>query len=659
MCGIAGVLDPGGAATAEDLARRATDMAGLLAHRGPDDSGHYVDPAAGLAFGHCRLAVVGLGPGGHQPMTSETGRFVLNYNGEIYNHEALRRRLVSDGAALRGTSDTEVLLGLVERVGLDEALEACEGMFALALWDRQLRQLHLVRDRLGEKPLYYGWVGGVFAFASELKALRCLPGFTPEIDRGSVAMLLRHNCIPAPRTIYRDVAKLEPGQVVSIGVDDPVGAAPPSRAYWSARRAVDEARRRPLDEDPAALADRVADTLGASVAARMVADVPVGAFLSGGVDSSLVVALMQQHSARPVRTFTIGFADQAFDESADAAAVARHLGTDHTELRLGVADALAVIPALAEIWDEPFGDCSQIPTLLVSRLARSHVTVSLSGDGGDELFAGYNRHAWLERLWRRSARLPSSARRGLGASLTKVPPGAVDQVAQLSRLLPRRWHVRNPADKVVKVGRVLAADGAADAYLALVSHWDDAERVVKGAGRPASVAAHPETWPDLGTVTEQVLWLDLVGYLPDDILTKLDRAAMAVSLETRVPFLDRHVLDLAWRLPLSAKVNGAVTKQVLRTVLHRYVPPGLVERPKMGFGMPIGSWLRGPLRPWAEDLLAERRLRHEGLLDPVPVRRAWQAHQSGRRDLGYALWDVLMLESWLERWVAAPVPSPS
>ncbi len=627
-------------------------MAAALEHRGPDDSGLWVDAADGVALGHRRLSVVGLGPTGHQPMVSAAGRFVLNYNGEIYNYRDLRHRLESVGVAVGGGSDTEVLLGAIERWGLDAALDACEGMFALALWDRTRHELHLVRDRLGEKPLYYGWVGSQFAFASELKALRRLPAFAVELDRGSIAMFLRHNCIPAPRTIYRGVAKLEPGQVVTVATGDRPGSPPRPRSYWSTREAVDAARCRPLSGDPVELADRVEAVLGDAVSARMVADVPVGAFLSGGVDSSLIVALMQRHSHRPVRTFTVGFAEKAFDESGDATAVASHLGTEHTVLEVGEADALAVIPTLAEIWDEPFGDSSQIPTLLVSRLARTQVTVSLSGDGGDELFAGYNRHAWLERLARRSAVVPGGVRRRVGATMARVPPGAVDRAARLSGVLARRWRVRNPSDKFAKLGRVLAAGGAQEAYLALVSHWDDADTVVLGAGVRDSRAWPSTAWPALGGVTEEVLWLDLVGYLPDDILTKLDRAAMAVSLETRVPFLDRRVLDVAWRLPLSSKLHGSETKRVLRTVLHRHVPSALVDRPKMGFGVPIGSWLRGPLRPWAEELLSRGRLERDGILDPGPVRRSWAAHLSGRRDLGYALWDVLMLQSWLDRWMS-------
>jgi len=626
-------------------------MATAIEHRGPDEGDVWVDAADGVGFGHRRLAVVGLGPVGHQPMVSAGGRFVLNYNGEIYNFARVGDRLRSAGVALRGGSDTEVLLAAIETWGLDEALDAAEGMFALALWDRARRELTLVRDRLGEKPLYYGWVGRHFAFASELKALRRLPAFSAELDRRAVALFLRHNCIPAPLTIYRGVAKLEPGQVVTVGADEGGGTAPRRRSYWSARQAVEAARRQPLDEGPEALADRVEATLGDAVAARMVADVPVGAFLSGGVDSSLIVALMSRASTRPVRTFTIGFAEAAFDESADATAVASHLGTEHTVLRVGDSEAREVIPSLADVWDEPFGDCSQIPTLLVSRLARSQVTVSLSGDGGDELFAGYNRHAWLERLQRRSGRVPVGLRRRVGTAMTGLPSGVLERAEGAVALLPRRWRLRNPADKWVKMGRVLAAAGPEEAYLALVSHWDDPGSVVLGAPSVDSLASRPDAWPELGSVTEQVLWLDLVGYLPDDILTKLDRAAMAYSLETRVPFLDRQVLTLAWRLPMASKLDGGVTKRVLRTVLHRHVPAALVDRPKMGFGVPVGQWLRGPLRPWAEELLARERLQRQGVLDPDPVRAAWELHRSGRGDLGYALWDVLMLQSWLERWM--------
>ena len=653
MCGVAGLFDPGRETTDELLRRQVGDMASTLAHRGPDDSGIWSDAEHGVALGHRRLSVVELGAEGAQPMVSADGRWVVSYNGELYNHRALRHRLVAEGQAFRGGSDTEVLVSTVQHWGLATALEAWEGMFALALWDRHQRQLHLVRDRFGEKPLYYGWVGRSLAFASELKALCRLPGFDAAIDRDSVALYLRHNCVPAPRTIYSGVAKLLPGQLITVGLDVRPGALPPPRAYWSAREAVEEARQRPLSGAPEHLADRLEAVLSDSVAARMVADVPVGAFLSGGVDSSVVVALMQQHSARPVRTFTVGFADRAFDESAEAAAVAAHLGTDHTPLEVSDGDACDVIPQLPDIWDEPFGDISEIPMHLVSRLARSEVTVALSGDGGDELFAGYNRHAWLERLWHRSSPLPDPVRRLVGSALVHLPPSLLDGVARVSDRLPDRMRIRNPAIKVAKVGKVLAASGPEDAYLSLVSYWDDAESMVVGAGPTASMSSRPSEWPALSGITEQMLWLDLVGYLPDDILTKLDRAAMAVSLETRVPFLDRSVFELAWRLPMTLKLHGGTTKWLLRQVLYRHVPAELVERPKMGFGFPIGPLLRGPLRAWAEELLAEDRLVSQGLLEPGPIRLAWKQHLQGRRDLAHELWDVVALQAWLDRWMPA------
>jgi asparagine synthase (glutamine-hydrolysing) len=650
VCGIAGLFDPKRVVGAPVLGSQVADMTATLTHRGPDADGFWSDAEQGIYFGHRRLSVVGLGDEGSQPMHSADGRWVITYNGEIYNHRALRGRLTGEGLAFRGGSDTEVLVAAVQQWGLPAALDASEGMFALALWDRHRHLLHLVRDRFGEKPLYYGWVDGTLAFASELKALCTLPRFDTDIDRDAVALLLRHNCVPAPYTIYKGVTKLLPGQMVTFGLDAAPGRLPTARTFWSAREAVEAARQRRLDGPPDALADRLESALSDSVAARMVADVPVGAFLSGGIDSSVVVALMQRHAARPVRTFTVGFVDRAFDESTEAAAVAAHLGTDHTPLLLTDMDAAQVIPSLPDIWDEPFGDVSEIPMHLVSRLARTQVTVSLSGDGGDELFAGYNRHAWLERLWRRSSRLPDPIRHLAGSTLGALPPSLVDGVARTTTLLPTRMQVRNPASKVAKVAKVLNASGPEDAYLSLVSYWDDAESMVIGAGPTVSVASRPSEWPELGGITEQMMWLDLVGYLPDDILTKLDRAAMATSLETRVPFLDRGVFDLAWRLPLSVKLRGDTTKWLLRQVLYRHVPAELVERPKMGFGFPIGSLIRGPLRPWAEELLGESRLRRQGLLDPEPIRRAWRQHLDGRRDLAHELWDVLALQAWLERW---------
>ncbi len=628
-------------------------MAATLAHRGPDARGLWVEPEGWVAFGHRRLSIVDLSVDGHQPMTSPDGRWTVCYNGEIYNFGDLRRQLVGEGMAFRGGSDTEVLLGALQVWGIDRAIDAAEGMFAFALWDHRLRELHLVRDRFGEKPLYYGWVGSRLAFASELKALAALTGFSPDLDREAVALYLGHSCIPAPRTVYQGVHKLLPGHRITLAAGTRPGALPESRPYWSARSAIEQARRHPRSGSPGELTDQLEEVLTRSVEARMVADVPVGAFLSGGVDSSLIVSLMQRLSDRPVRTFTVGFADRAFDESAEAAAVAHHLRTDHTSLRVSDHDAAEVIPELPQIWDEPFADISQIPVLLVSRLARTEVTVSLSGDGGDELFAGYNRHAWLERIWRHASPFPAPVRHAVGSLLDGVPPGMVDGIAQLTRALPARWQVRNPSTKVAKVGRVLSSTDVQSAYRSLISHWEDADRLVIGSRAQATTTPDPSDWPALSGITEQMLWLDVTGYLPDDILTKLDRAAMATGLETRVPFLDRAVFELAWQLPMDLKLRDGVTKWALRQVLYRHVPASLVDRPKMGFGLPIASWLRGSLRPWAEELLGERRLRAQGLLEPEPIRKAWSAHLSGRRDLAYELWDVLMLEAWLDRWVPA------
>jgi asparagine synthase (glutamine-hydrolysing) len=646
MCGIAGILDPAASTSGDRLGALASAMASSVEHRGPDDSGVWVDAESGIALGHQRLAVVDLGVGGAQPMVSSGRRWVMAYNGEIYNHPEVRHRLEGAGLSFRGSSDTEVLVEAVEHWGIERTLDACEGMFAAALWDRRERDLYLLRDRFGEKPLYYGWVGKSFAFGSELKTLCTLPGFDAELNRGAVTDFLRHNCVPAPETIWRGVHKLMPGHLLKLRAPTP-GVLPEQRCYWSAADAVDRARKEQLTSTDSDMTDQLEAALSGAVAARMVADVPVGAFLSGGIDSSTIVALMQRHASRPVRTFTVGFADRSFDESSEAASVAAYLGTDHTAVHVGDAEAIEVIPNLADIWDEPFADVSQIPTYLVSRVARQDVTVSLSGDGGDELFAGYNRHAWLDRVWRRAAGLPAGARRAAGSALGRVPPTVVEQA---TRILPAGSQVRNPSTKVAKLARVLSAADPVDAYRALTTHWDDASSMVLGQDSGVVVGEPIDSPLSLSGITEQMLWSDLVGYLPNDILAKLDRAAMAVSLETRVPFLDRGIFDLAWQMPLEAKLRGGQTKWVLRQVLERHVPTALVDRPKMGFGLPIGRWLRGVLAPWAEQLLDERRLRDQGLLDPVPIRRAWDVHQSGRQDLGYELWDVLILQSWLDRW---------
>jgi asparagine synthase (glutamine-hydrolysing) len=643
-------LDTRAATPADRLGSLATAMAATLAHRGPDDCGLWVDPDCGVAFGHRRLEVIDPGPGGAQPMASHDGRWIVTYNGEIYNHRALRRRLEHEGVDLHGDSDTEVFLESVAQWGLENALDACEGMFAAALWDRRSRDLHLVRDRFGEKPLYFAMVAGFFAFGSELKALSALPGFEADVDRGAVTEYLRFNCIPAPRTIWRGVRKLRPGHLLSLRAGAKTGELPPQRAYWSMSDAVASARRNRLTGSAEEMAGRLEHVLSEAVGSRMVADVPVGAFLSGGVDSTTIVALMQQHASGPVRTFTVGFDDPLFDESTEARRVAQHLGTDHTAVHVDDAEAMRAIELIPDIWDEPFSDVSQIPTYLVSRVARQGVTVSLSGDGGDELFAGYNRHAWLERVWGTVGSLPSEVRRAAGSAMSHIPPGVVERAARASSALPMKWRLRNPSTKVAKLGRVLAAPSPEEAYRSLTTHWADADSMVLGyEAREDSGPLEAAPFFESG-ITERMLWFDLSGYLPNDILVKLDRAAMAVSLETRVPFLDRQVLQLAWSLPLDVKLHDGQTKWLLRQVLQRHVPAELVDRPKMGFGFPIGRWLRGPLRDWAEHLLDERRLRSQELLAPLPVRRAWDVHCSGKQDLGYELWDLLVLQSWMDRW---------
>lgn len=627
-------------------------MAETIRHRGPDATGSWTDPDGRVALGHRRLSVIDPSPAGHQPMVSGTGRYVVAYNGEVYNFRALRRDLEGRGAAFRGHSDTEVLLAAVERWGFQDALPRLNGMFAFALWDRQERRLLLARDRTGEKPLYYGWIGRTFVFASELRAFRAHPTFDPRVDRGSVALYLRHNCIPAPRSIYEGVSKLTPGTVLTVRGDarshEDVDLSP----YWSPHAVVESgtsARAQPAPDDVVGEAEA---RIREAVSLRLEADVPMGAFLSGGIDSSLVVALMQAQSKMSVRTFTIGFDDPAYDESHDAARVARHLGTDHVDLRVSADEAMAVIPRLGTIYDEPFGDTSQIPVVLVSELARRDVTVVLSGDGGDELFGGYNRYAWQSSLRRWFGWLPRPLRTGLGTALAAVPPTVWD-AAGGSRLLPRRLRVRQPATKVQKVAGALRADDADDLYLWLASHWKQPGDLVLGADEPSSLLAGLSARPPTTDPVEQMMYLDLATYLPDDVLVKVDRAAMSVGLETRCPLLDHTLVEWAWQLPMSVKVRHGRGKWLMRQVLYRHVPQEIVDRPKSGFGPPIGAWLRGPLRAWGDDLLADARLREQGFLDSAVVRTVWDDHVLGKQDAGYELWDVLMFQSWLE--AAGPV----
>jgi asparagine synthase (glutamine-hydrolysing) len=612
MCGLAGFID---AAGSDAPVARATlsRMTGALAHRGPDDSGEFVDPVAGIAIGHRRLSIIDLSAAGHQPMESASGRFVLAYNGEIYNHLDLRARL--DGVAWRGHSDTETLLAAVEAWGFEKALQACVGMFAIAMWDRQTRTLSLARDRLGEKPLYYGEQNGVFFFASELKALRAHPKFSAMIDRQALASYVRTGYVPTPLSIYSGIRKLPQGTRLEVPVC--AGSRPLTpRPYWSLRSVIEQGSLRRFAGTPTEAVDELERVVQSAVRGQQLADVPLGAFLSGGTDSSLIVAMMQVGARRPARTFTIGFEEASHDEARYAAQVARHLGTEHTQMVATARDALDLVPELSRIYDEPFADMSQIPTLLVSRLARRHVTVALSGDAGDELFCGYGHYPANPRRWRRLSMIPTPLRR---------------------------------------VGRFLAPDAALreamtcrdfdEFYRFMNSQWKGHPDLVPGVPAVPLPVPVPAVLAD---PTERMMYVDAMTYLSDDILVKVDRAAMSASLETRVPLLDHRVVEFAWSLPLEYKYRDGVAKWPLKQVLYRHVPRELLDRPKGGFGVPMDRWLRGPLREWAEALLAEDRLRREGFFDVRAVRAQLATHLGGGKDRQYALWTLLMFQAWHE-----------
>ena len=646
MCGLVGGWSRRRGPEVQGALKQMTDA---LAHRGPDDDGYWSDAEAGIAIGHRRLAIVDLSPAGHQPMVSESGRWVLAFNGEIYNHLAVRPALKGrcGAPAWRGHSDTETMLAAIDAWGVEAALVRCAGMFAIALWDRDERTLWLARDRFGEKPLYYGWNRGVFLFGSELKALRAFPGFDAPIDRRALALYLRHNAVPAPFSIYDGIYKLLPGHLLRIGLQEiERGIQAQPAAYWSAAECALSGQANPFIGSEEQAADERESLLMEAVGRQMMADVPLGAFLSGGVDSSLVVALMQAQSDRPVRTFTIGFHEAGYNEAEHAAAIARHLGTDHTELYVTSEDALSVIPRLPAIYDEPFSDSSQIPTFLVAQLARRHVAVALSGDGGDELFGGYSRYFMASRLWSNISRIPVPLRIFAARAMTSVSVKHWNVGSRMAAMLLPGGH-RMPllGDKVHKAAAMLANRTGEELYRSLISHWQP-ENLLGEIDEPISFGP-----PRASTVTNMFNYMmlaDTCNYMADDILVKVDRAAMACSLETRIPLLDQKVFEFAWRLPLSYKIRGGVGKHVLRQVLHRHVPKPLIDRPKMGFGVPVDRWLRGPLKDWAASLLDPRRLQDEGYLSPGPISRKWQEHQSGERNWQYHLWDVLMFQAWIE-----------
>jgi asparagine synthase (glutamine-hydrolysing) len=633
MCGIAGIWRLAGAPT-EALTAQSRAMTDAIAYRGPDGDGHWSDPAVGIALGHRRLAIIDLTPTGLQPMTSHDGRIILTYNGELYNRAEMAAEL---DRPWRGTSDTEVLLEAIAAFGIEGALKRTNGLFAFAAFDRGTRTLHLARDRLGIKPLYWTRQGGTFAFASELKALRAVDGLRFALDSGALASYLRYACVPAPGTIFRDVAKLAPGHRLEASA-----AGVTVHRYWDVA-AIARRGQQALDLRPEAdLVEELDGLLADAVARQMVSDVPLGAFLSGGIDSSTVVALMQRAATRPVKTFSIGFREQAFDEAASAKSVAHHLGTDHTELMLSAADAQAIIPQLPSIYDEPFADSSQLPTFLVSRLAGAQVTVALSGDGGDEVFGGYVRYQGIARIAAVARRLPGPLRRGAARAIELVSADAWDMLA---RGLPRRLTPSHPGDKIRKGAAVFGESDPLDMYRRVVSLTPEPVRLLPGVAEPADVVARlgAET-RGLDTVGKLRL-LDMLTYLPDDILTKVDRASMAVSLEARVPLLDHRVVEFAWRLPTDRLIAAGEGKRPLRAVLARYVPKALVDRPKTGFGIPVGEWLKGPLRPWAEDLLSPGAL-SDGLFDRAAVRRWFDEFLAGRRDAQHGLWALLQFQAW-------------
>ncbi|MCU7919414.1 MAG: asparagine synthase (glutamine-hydrolyzing) [Candidatus Thiodiazotropha sp. (ex Epidulcina cf. delphinae)] len=644
MCGIAGIFND--TQSVETLSANARRMADTLAHRGPDDAGVWTEPDQGLALAHRRLSILDLSSEGHQPMASACNRYRIVFNGEIYNHAELRQELERAGAEdWRGHSDTEVMLAAIAAWGVRGALDRFTGMFAFALWDRETRSLTLARDRLGEKPLYYGYSGRLFLFASELKALRAHPGFKAEIDRHALALMQRLAYIPAPHSIYQGIRKLVPGTLLTLQPGRRSEIRP--EVYWSARKVAEQGQHAPFGGTEEEALDELERLLGDAIGRQMIADVPLGAFLSGGVDSSATLAMMQAQSSRPVKSFTIGFWERSFNEAENAKAVAAHLGTDHTELYITPQQALSVVPLLPKLYDEPYGDSSQIPVYLVSQLARQQVTVSLSGDGGDELFGGYNRYLWGKHLWRMLGWAPVSLRGILANLLTTPAPAAWDRIFDALRpIIPASLRYQNPGDKLHKLAQIVTARDPKEIYWRLVSQWKDPENLVLNSSEPVTAFTDPMQQPDLAEFEHRMMQMDTVTYLPDDILVKVDRAAMGVSLETRLPLLDHKLVEFAWSLPLAMKIHGNQRKRLLRKLLYRHVPAALIERPKMGFGIPLADWLRGPLREWSETLLDEQRLREEGYFNPAMVQAYWNEHLSGQRNWSYYLWNVLAFQSW-------------
>jgi asparagine synthase (glutamine-hydrolysing) len=645
MCGIAGIYDLDKTLSREALDNVLKTMTDAISHRGPDAGGYWQDSHVPMALGHRRLSIIDLSADGAQPMASQNGRYEIVFNGEIYNFLALRKDLENEGAVFKGRSDTEVMLAAFEVWGINRALQRLNGMFAFALWDREKRQLHLVRDRLGKKPLYIGWAGKNFVFASELKAFRAHPDFKPVVNRNALALYMRFGCVPSPHTIYEGVWQMPPGtritlvfDLLSVGDD----LAKDCQPYWNPPRVVEEACHNPLRGSDIELTNQFEDLLKNCVQDRMVSDVPLGAFLSGGIDSSTIVALMQAQSSQRIKTFCIGFNEKGYDEAAAAQAVARHLGTDHSEIILGPQEAQAIIPQLPDMYDEPFADSSQIPTYLVSKFARENVTVALSGDGGDEMLGGYVRHQAIPKLWNRVGWWPQPIRQFTAERIHAIPMDKWD------RLVSKRPQF---GEKIYKVADILPLKNMEDIYVHVMSRWSDPTAIVKDSREPLIPLHDPAMLPRDLTFTERMLYGDAISYLPNDVLVKVDRASMAVALETRAPLLDYRVFEFCWRLPVDARIRHGQGKWLLRQVLSRHVPDHLFDRSKQGFAAPIGDWLRGPLQDWAHELLRPARLEQEGYLNPAPITAAWHEHLDGKGNHAHRLWTVLMFQSWLERWM--------